>query len=229
MADTVLGTILEVSRQLNDQDTSAPNLTYLRWSQDDLLEYYNDSLRQIAAIWPNVTMQSIGITLVPGTIQYLPPNALELININFGASSTCVEGSGMTRVDLSFLRSFNRRDCRTTALYRPHNWAYEADNPKTFYVHPEVPGNAGAYVQAAVRVEVPTMLAINVPHPFGTRFHGPTVSWMQARAYEVDQESESSFKLAAQHRADFFRTMKLLADAEKALHDGSLLPSGRRR
>ena len=231
MDNTVAGIITEVSRQLNDQDTSIPNGLFVRWPAIDLLEYLNDGLIRVAVLKPDVTIGPTNMPVVPGVIQTLPADAKELISVDYALVNGCVDQVPLTRVDLGFAKSFYRNSCLAQPRYRPYNWAYEADNPSTYYLYPSVPGGVALTLLGTCRKDIPQFYSPNdtSPLPYHNKYHNAIVSWMQARAYEVDQESESSLKLSAQHRADFERIMQGIINTDQALHAGKLLPPGRRR
>lgn len=49
---------------------------------------------------------------------------------------------------------------------------------------------------------------------------------MQSRAYEVDQESETSKKLMDFHAQQFYTAMSAILKADKQYHSEELLPRG---
>ncbi len=232
MDNTVSGIILEVSRQLNDQDDSGSSApAYFRWPREDLLEYLNDALIQVSNLRPDVLITSGLLPTAFGTLQSLPSGITELISVDYATVAGCPDQVPLTRVDLAFAKSFYRASCLTAPFYRPYNWAYEAANPTKWFIYPSIPGGVSVSVQGTYRGETPQFATPGsiAAIPFGTKYHQAIVSWMQARAYEVDQESESSFKLAMQHRADFYKLMDTMAKADQSLHNGTMLAPGRRR
>ena len=118
MDNTIVGVITEVSRQLNDQDTSIPNGLFVRWPAIDLLEYLNDALIRVAVLKPDVTIGPTNMPVVPGIIQTLPADARELISIDYALVGGCVDQVPLTRVDLGFAKSFYRSTCLAQPRYR---------------------------------------------------------------------------------------------------------------
>lgn len=233
MDNTVAGTILEVSRQLNDQDASTALTKFVRWPKIDLLEYLNDGLIQIAGLRPDELITSGLLPTTPGFRQSLPSGIKELVSVDYALVGGCAGTVPLDRVDFRLVKTFHRDSCISSPLYRPYNWAYEATNPLTFYIYPGVPGGVNVLLQSTYRTEVPQFSDPDstATLPFDNKYHGALVAWMQARAYEVDQESESSAKISAEQKLMFYTTMDRFTARDTELHAGTFLapPTRRRR
>lgn len=229
MTHTVAGIILEVSRQLNDQDAQNVMFAFTRWSREDLLEYYNDALVQVSIYRPDVLITSGYFpNFSPGRVQQLPSYASELLSIDYAFSFACQDQFPLTRVDFAFSKAYYKESC-ITPLYRPYNWAYEPFNPRIYYILPAVPGGIQIAPYATYKGIVPIASDpnTNAEIPYPIKYHGALVSWMQKRAYERDQESISSFKLAVQHYQEFNKALGVSVETDRALHMKKFLPPAR--
>lgn len=226
---TIIGTIEHVSRQLNDQDPSIPGGLgyYVRWSVSDLLSYFNDAVARICAMHPHLVTKTAVWNATPSlsTQVGIPANIEEIINITgyYPVGGNII--IPLTRVDTQVIMSYYK-DYTTSAFAIPriYNWAYDARDPRTLYLHPAPRGLV--QLVGVIREVAPQFSNTNSQVPFYPKYYGPIVSWMQARAYEVDQESETSKKLMEFHQGQFYRAMGEILKVDKQYHSEELLPRG---
>lgn len=226
---TIGETILHVSRQLNDQDPSIPGGlgAFVRWTQADLLAYYNDAIARICALHPHlVTKTAVWFAQIGLTTQVLPINNIkEIINITGYYPTGGNHIIPLTRVDTQQIMSFYKNPITSIrAIPRMYNWAYDARDPRTYYLHPAP--QLGYQIVGVIREDAPQETNTSLSVPFTPKYYGPILSWMQARAYEVDQESETSKKLMDFHTQQFYTAMNAILKADKQYHNEELLPRG---
>ena len=209
MAYTVGNTIFEVSNLLNDQGS----IPYARWTQPELVEYLNDVLIQIGNFRPDAFTSTISLTLVPGSQQTLPPGISLLKSIDSNSlNSNCV-GAPVTESDLDMARAFYKKPCLPSGgpeTYRVFNFLYYSRNPGVYYVSPPVPDDViGFQVDATVVQDAPqyTIGDLGSFIAIDQKYHNAIIAWMVMRAYQVDTESETSFRLAQWNERQFWQIL----------------------
>lgn len=209
MAYTVGNTILEASNLLNDQGV----VPYIRWTIPELVEYLNDGLIQIGIYRPDAYTSTISLTLVPGAQQILPSGISLLKSIDSNSiNSNCV-GAPITESDLDITRAFYKKPCLPSGgpeTYRVLNFSYDSRNPKIFYVSPPVPDDViGFQVDATIVQDAPqyTPGDLNSFILVDQKYHNAIIAWMLKRAYQVDTESETSFRMSQANAAEFYQIL----------------------
>lgn len=107
--------------------------TFVRWTQQELLNYLNDATRQVVLVRPDAKTVNTTFTCAAASKQSLPADALRLINVlrNQG-------GRAITKVDRKIL------DVQLPAWMEAtigadgvKHFVYDALDPKVFYLYPK--------------------------------------------------------------------------------------------
>lgn len=233
---TIAGTILHISRNLNDQDatiTTNPQ-SFVRWPAIDLLQYLNNALKRIAGLAPYVNIVGGTHSVQYGTRFELPAAMLELIDIHYASVNinniNYIDRVLLSRTDSNVLGIFDRKTSLSTPLhYRPYNWAYDPTDLRYFFIHPTVPLGVTLNLTLTYRRETPEFADPNSTQilPFSDRFDNAIHEWMYYEAYSVDQESASSQANAKLHAEQFNVIMGAIVARDKQLHEGTILSPGR--
>jgi len=203
---TLKATAEEVSRQLNDQQRG---FEYTRWSRVSIIQYVYDGLLQVALYRPDAFTSPVDVTLVPGNKQTLPDGVTNIVGF--------VDPLNVTEDSFGLTRAFNKKacseeyDCDGNVVYSLKSYNYDARNPKYFFVSPPVPnGLPTPPVVTLVGVSAPPVVDTTwwlKELPGDVKYHNAVVAWALSRAYEVDTESENSFRLMNFQRSEFYRMM----------------------
>lgn len=224
MAITVQQVVLEVSRQLNDQG-SPP---FVRWTEQDLINYLNDSLIQIETFRPDAFANTIDMPLVPGSQQTLPAGYSYLKSVDYNAAASNCPGYPVTEANLSLLRAYFKKPCPTSggdATYRVVNFAYDQRNPTIFYVSPPVPDDdAGLEVTLTAVAQAPTYTTTdytnNTPIGIDPKYKNAILAWMMMEAYQIDTESVSSRQTKLDNLEVFYKTLGINYKQESLYRSG---------
>lgn len=202
---TITAVIQQVSRDLNDQENG---YEYERWTQAMLLDYLNDSLRQIAIRRPDEMTSEVSLPLVAGTRQTVPANYRSIIDILSAQDDSCGTGAGMVRGDMETWMAFNVPSACTPpgTPYRGRDWFYNPNFPRVYFVWPPVPTTGSNTVTASVVIQPPeyaiNQLATALVDPW-LKYASAVIAWMKHRAYSVDSESILSQQKAAAYMNEF--------------------------
>ncbi|WP_333679873.1 DUF6682 family protein [Dyella sp.] len=203
----------EVARLLNDAEHG---YAYTRWSQDELIEYANDGVAQIAMLRPDIVAREETITLQPGARQVVPEGAtffrvegtLDRYGRRIGQpSKTDGQAARVAQTWFAVLA------CPRPGDYVVLSFAFDDAQPNVFYVEPPVP--PGKEVKAVISMaRVPDPFGANDAVPLDRRFHNALIEWMLYRAFSKDQDSAPDAGLSASHKQHFYEMLGLSQQAD---------------
>jgi hypothetical protein len=122
----VVDLISRVSITLQDQ-------TYVRWPQQELLDYLNDAQRQITLFRPDAQSVSTSFACVNSAKQTLPSDGLRLISIIRNTNGRAISRVDRPIIDVQLPNWF---DVEAGSDGVKH-YIYDALDPKVFYVYPK--------------------------------------------------------------------------------------------
>lgn len=222
---TLKSTVVEVSGQLNDQERG---FEFTRWTRPTLIGYCNDALIQVALYRPDAFTSLEEISLSPGTQQMLPEkcNGLASVVSNGDKSNPLA----VPKDDSGLIRSFNKKvcnydiDCNGNIIYKIFSYSYDPRIPNVFYVSPPVPMGINPPVKIKISCigNPPTLTNSDWFNdlPVEGKYYNAIISWMLSRAYEVDTESETSFRMLQYQRAEFYKMMGVKYQMESKFNSG---------
>lgn len=107
--------------------------TFVRWTQQELLDYLNDGQRQVVMFRPDAKTVNTTFTCAAQSKQELPANALRLVNVLRNQN-----GRAITKIDRKIL------DVQLPAWMEANigadglkHFVYDALDPKVFYLYPK--------------------------------------------------------------------------------------------
>lgn len=120
--------------------TTLQDETNIRWTDGELLNNLNDGQRHIVSIKPDAYAKNSVITLVAGTKQSIPADAVKLIRAvrNMGTNGT-TPGRAIYKGDLDIIDRTDPEWHTSTAAAEVKNYFFEKENHRDFYVSPPQP------------------------------------------------------------------------------------------
>jgi hypothetical protein len=227
--------VLQVSTQLNDQE---PGFTYIRWTASELLTYLNESLLEVCNYRSDAftLTQDIPINATAGgTLQNLPTGFRQLKSIDANGTASGCPGAPIVQADLNLMRTFYKAPCLLTGAgalgFRVLTYAYDAKNPKVFYVSPPVPAGNTSTVTATLVQEpqqfiYPGDFNINTALTMDPKWYNASKFWMLARAYEVDTESNTSQAESQTYYKKFYNLLGVQYKQDSSYSKGTYLGQG---
>lgn len=216
---TIKSTVLKISRQLNDQRRG---YEYTRWIRDDVIGYCYDGLVQVALYRPDAFTSVFNVELQPGVRQKLPDGVSSLVSIS--------NPLAVTRDDLGLVRAFGKKPClyqldeAGNVVYALTAYAYDPRTPGYFFVSPPVPSNMVPPATIDINCVIPppeidpTWWLKDMP--VDRKYHNAVIAWALSRAYEVDTESENSFRLMNFQRGEFYKMMGVKYSMDSKYNSG---------
>jgi len=194
MATTKVIDLIDRAEELL-QDT-----TNVRWSQAELLNYFNDAQKHIVMQRPDANMVNYTHTCSATAKQSLPTNSIKLMNVIRNAS-----GNAVSLVDRYALDQIEPTWYTGSANTAVKHWMYDSLDPTVFYVYP-VP-------TASVQLELvysaqPNDIAMGnfssdtTVISLNDSYRNPILDYMLYRAYSKDTEGGGS----AQKSTSYFQS-----------------------
>lgn len=206
MATTVASLLARATTLLQDP-------THVRWAETEMLDWLNDGQKEALAYKPNVYLVRAVVTLVAGTKQTLPLDAVQLSDIPRNYSDALTPGAQVQLVTREILDSFtpNWHAALKTTLVK--HYTYTPTEPKTFYVSP--PNSGTGKIELVYSATPPTATLIGVIAL--DDIYGPAlVDYIMYRAYSKDAEFAGAMQLATGYYQAFAGKLQGRAAAEGA-------------
>lgn len=203
---TIQDLLATVSRELTDEGPLR------RWTQDDLVKYYNGAVAALATYRPDIFATTKTVTCVAGTRQALPVGARRLIEVErntMGRKLRYCERGVLDDMDPDWMRS--------TGSTEAEAYSYDETNPSVFWLYPGVAANTQVDVVASVMPEQVSVDQISQPLPFDPAFHTPCMDWIIYRAYMRDADDTANSTRGQMHLQAFAQYLGIKIESDKAL------------
>lgn len=216
---TAASIITKAVTQLND-------LSAVRWTRAELLEWINDAQRTIVLMAPNSSNYTTNIKMVAGTRQQIPDDGWVLLDVyrNMGTTGT-TPGRTIRITSKEVLDGFNPDWHSDSAVTTVKNYIYDTQDQTAFWVYP--PSDGKGYLQLNyARLPVPCTQesdAIYVNDILQTA----VVDYVLFRACSKDAEYAPGLVLAQGYWSAFIAALGAKEAAEKANNPNQTLESGR--
>lgn len=222
---TVKATVEEISQQLNDHRKGRE---YIRWPRQLLIKYIDDGCKQIALYRPDAFTTVTQITLVPGVRQQLPSGVYSLASVLDNNDPD--NPLAVMRDDIGLVRAFSKKacnytlDCDGNPTYKISAYSYDPRVPGFFFVSPPVP--IGVHPAPSIGIsgvsDPPTIDATwwLKDIPISDKYYNAIIAFGMSKAYEVDTESETSFRGLNYHRNEFYRMMGIKYQMDSKFNSG---------
>ena len=139
---------------------------FVRYTQQVMLEYLNRAICTVSEFRPDLFSQNTQVTLQAGSCQQLPDNVEYLVGID-GVESPEGNAPTATSADFDLQKAFPKSKCANARrrciipganqssanAYEISSFSYNPNNPRVFYVTPDVP--AGSNIQITIQAVVP--------------------------------------------------------------------------
>lgn len=184
-----------------------------RWSRAELLGYLNEGQRDLCVLKPDACTVNGLHQLIAGTKQALPAGGVGFVRVarNMGTSGTS-PGRVPRQLDLAVLDHQDPDWHTASASAIVREVAYDARDPKVFYVNPPQPATGMGQVEL-VHYGTPTPLAAEASTiAIDDVYAGALVHYLLYRAYLKEGEYSDPAGMAL-HRAEF---LALLGAKDKA-------------
>jgi hypothetical protein len=222
---TVKATAEQISRQLNDQQRG---FEYTRWTRVMLIDYISDALVQISVFRPDAFTEVMQIDLQPGVRQQLPEGIFNLASVLDNNDPD--NPLAVMRDDMGLVRAFSKKVCHYdfdengNVVYRLTAYSYDPRVPGFFFVSPPVP--LGMSTPPSIGISVVTSPPVldntwwlkNLP--VDNKYYNAVIAWALSKGYEVDTESESSFRLMQFHRSEFYKMLGVKYSMDSKFNSG---------
>lgn len=187
---------------------------HVRWSTLELIDWINEAVGEILNLKPAAGAKSAVYTLVPGTLQALPDNVIQLLKIDRNiAADGVTPGRVVTITDQSLMNHSDPDWHKAKPKAEIRHYMYDERVPRVFYVYP--PALAATRVQLAY-AELPE----EVTSPDDTiglnpEFAAAITNYVMFRAMSKDSEYSNAAAAVAYQQA-FMGSMGAEVQGEQA-------------
>ncbi|MGO0305907.1 phage adaptor protein [Endozoicomonas acroporae] len=194
--------IIQRVRNLLQDNTTVP-----RWSNNDLLDAYNEALLAVVQNRPDVNSQLLAFTCQEQAVQSLPPGTYRLLDIvdNPGTGRTVI---ATTRSSLDSLLP----NWITATGTEVEQFVYDQKSPAVFYVYPVPPANHQLNLlvsQAPARITITDFETDTQLLSLNELWLNPVINYMLFRAFSMDMETEANMQQAQSYLAMFANDLGL--------------------
>ncbi len=197
-----MGTIL-ASNIIGKAQVVLNDLLGVRWTSDELLGYLNEGQRALVNYKSNAYVRVRPVQLVPGTLQTLPADAIQLFDIvrNLGVNgATPGRAIRLTKRETLDAQVPNWHSAPASSESR--HYMYAEASPRFFMVYPPQPTTAPGYVEV-VYGALPPDVALGAPIAVDDVFENPLLDFVLARAWMKDTEFGADGTRSAAHMQAF--------------------------
>ena len=225
MATVIVGSILErANTLLNDPG-------FIRWSKQELLNYYNDAARAIVLVRPDAHTKHVDFSCVAGTKQTLPSDALRLIDVVRNLGGSVIRYVPRKVLDDSY------PDWHTSVVAtKVSAFTYDERDPKTFFLYPGPAANVKVDVVYSVAPQSKTLAEVedeNTPAiaDLDDIYINPLIDFIMYRAFLKDSEYAANANRSQGHYQAFLQQLgdKTAVDANQEQRKAAQfsMPTGR--
>lgn len=215
MGVTTVGEILRRVRLILQEITQDG----IRWKNDELLGWLNESYQAIVAIKPDASSVNTVMDCVPGTRQQIPADGHRLLDV---IRNTAVDANGYSvmRISRDALNATRRAWHNERPSVVIEQFTFDENDPKHFYVYPPAAANAKLEIVYSAMLEphgndqasAASVEAIRVSDTFAPAI----VDYILARAYSKDSEGGANMQRAQMHSGSFVNMLGAEAQAAVA-------------
>jgi hypothetical protein len=217
----VVSIIKRVQRSVND-------VTGIVWTEKELLEHFNDAIKDIVLHRPDAGAKNTFFDCTPDSSkQTLPGDALRLIEVvrNNG-------GKVVTRIDRSTLDATRPDWHQSQPSTSVEHFVYDDRDPKTFYLYPRPTNNGPAAHQVEI-VYSTCPAEIIIPEtqikdgsdettiPLDDTYANAIIDFMLSRAYSKDLGSAANANRAGVHYQKYGNALGVKLQADAMMKEGA--------
>ena len=200
--------------ELFSRITTLLNDTYkVRWTEPELLQWFNDGLRDTSVIDPAASQKSYVDTLDPGAKQSLPAEAMLLIDIVGNVAAGGAAAKQIRMCDRATLDAAFPGWQMETPKASIQNVMYDPRYRRTYWVYP--PAVAGIQIELVYSF-IPVVVATTDTVPLDPIYNTPLVDYVLYRSLSKDSEAGN-----AQRAAGYLSTFTAAVQAIVATRTGS--------
>jgi len=172
------------------------DLTNVRWPETEILNWLNDSRRELAVVRPDIYSTMATKALTAGAKQDLPADGLRLMDIPRNTS-----GAAITVTQRGFLDQQNPGWHQMAGSSTVKHFMVDERNPSTFWVYP--PATSGASVEVIYQKAPTDYTTSSTLTAYEELYGGAMVDYVCYRAFSKDSEYAGNAQRALAHYQQF--------------------------
>ncbi len=197
----------------------------VRWTDPELLDYLNEGQRSILTFKANAYVRSRVIKLTTGTLQNLPEDGVQLIDVprNMGTSGQN-PGRAIRIVRRELLDAKVPRWHAADPSAEAKHYMYAPLQPKHFLVYPPQPPTLQGHVEI-VYGALPPDTTLNGAISVDDIYEAPLIDYVLHRSFAKDTEFAADQNRSAQHFQAFVNALTGKAKNEVGANPNTMAPA----
>jgi hypothetical protein len=198
---------------INQAAVQLLDLSNVRWTRAELLDWINAGQKQIVILSPNATNKTSVYKLVAGTRQVIPSDGWTLLDVirNMGTNGT-TPGRTIRVVSEELMDNFDVNWHASQSATTVRNVIFNQQDQTVFYVYP--PNNGNGYIQINYSPVPPTILLETETISLNDIFMPVLLDYVLYRACSKDAEYAPGLQLAAGYLQTFLASMQAKSTSE---------------
>jgi hypothetical protein len=191
----------------------------VRWTSDELIGWLCDGQREIVIHKPNAYVKNENMQLVAGTLQSLPDDGVQLIDVVKNSTGRVIRITGRETLDAA-----NPNWHTSTASKVVKHYMYSMLDSKHFWVYPPQPTSSPGIVKLIYCANPPDITsddAISVDDIYQTAL----LDYVLYRAFNKDTEFAPDTNRAATHYGAFMASLGGKAKVEVSVSPNAVAPA----
>lgn len=177
-----------------------------RWTDAELVKWLSDGQRAAVAISPGCSSDTVTISLIAGTKQYIPDDGHMLLTIIRNVSSTGSPGRAVRIASRELLDAQNPDWHSSSQTIIVQNYIFDPQQPKEFYVYP--PNNGSGKLDIMYSILPPELTGLTDTIDIQEVYQTALVDYVLYRANQKDSDFAAGQQLAATYYASFIAYMQ---------------------
>jgi hypothetical protein len=200
---------------INQAAVQLLDISNVRWTRAELLDWINAGQKQIVILSPNATNKTWVYKLAVGTRQVIPSDGWTLLDVirNMGTDGT-KPGRTIRLVSEELLDNFDPNWHAALPSTTVQNIVFNQQDQTVFYVYP--PNNGKGYIQINYSPVPPTIAAETETISVNDIFMPVLLDYVLYRACSKDAEYAPGLQLAAGYLQTFMASMQAKSASELA-------------
>lgn len=170
------------------------NSSSYRWSDTLMLAWINDAARFVVQCNPKAYVTNSVWQLERGTVQHIPTNGIELIDIpcNYTyASGVYSTGAAITLTDKAVVNALDPSWRSATASATVELWMFDERDPTHFEVYPQQPDTDTGYVLGIYSLCPTDLTDITQVIVLNDVYASPMINYLLFRAYSEETDANA--------------------------------------
>lgn len=195
-----------------------------RWTTSELLKWISDGQRVIALVRPDSSAANTVLTLVAGTKQTLPTEAMRLLDVVRNITAAGAPDRAVRMVERETLDAQDLFWHTRASTGKVANFTYDNRDPANFYVYPQA--TAGMKLEVIYSKAPTEVTTASQALELNDLYAEPLLNYVMFRAYSKDSEFAANQSIAQGYLTIFTTMLGIKTSKDFAFSPEANKPGG---